>query len=164
MEPLTIACRYHFSTEELRRGLRASRAASGRQWWPLALIVFSVVVLALNTRNLQDLLVLLGIAVVGCLAYFWLIRRAIRNSPWRDQDVAYALDQTGYTFEAPSIRSRVEWLRVTNARELSSGFIFFMGQRKRIYIWLPKHGFSSPEDIDHCRTLLQEHIKDFRRL
>jgi len=161
MEQTSIACRYRFSTEELRHGLRASRIASGKRWL-LIVPVIIVLVLALTAHKRQDLLVLFGITIACCFAYYFIIRRSIRGSPWRDQDVAYVLDQTGYSFEAPSIRSRVEWPRVTSAREVSAGFIFFMGRRKRIYIWLPKHGFSSPEDIDRCCALIREQIKDFR--
>jgi len=163
MEQPPIACRYRFSTEELRNGLRACRKTSGKRRL-LIVPVIIVLVLALTAHKRQDLLVLLGITIACCLAYYFIIRRSIRGSPWCDQDVSYVLDETGYIFEAPSIRSRVEWPRVTSARELPSGFIYFMGKRKRIYIWLPKHGFSSPEEIDRCRALIREHIKDFRGL
>ncbi len=163
MKQNAIACRYRFSTEELRNGLRACRNTSGKRWLLIFPIII-VLILVLTAHKRQDLLVQLGITIACCIAYYFIIRHRIRGSLWRDQDVAYVLDETGYNFEAPSIRSRVEWPRVTSAHEVSTGFIFYIGRRKRTYIWLPKHGFSSPEDIDRCRALIQEHIKDFRGL
>jgi len=68
----------------------------------------------------------------------------------------------GLNYESSTVKGELKWPVFSKAMENRDGFIMLTSSRQ--FHWLPKHGFSSPEDIDHCRALLHDHITDFRSI
>ncbi len=73
------------------------------------------------------------------------------------------IDEKGIHAENGESMFDQAWDVYSCVRESKSAFAFHYRGLSSI-LWLPKHGFDTPEDINRFRTLIQERVKDFRRL
>ena len=78
--------------------------------------------------------------------------------------LSQTISREGYSTEESDARSVVKWSGLERALETPAGFALFRPAKKKTFLWLPKHGFSSPKDIDLCRALIKEYLPDFRTL
>lgn len=90
-------------------------------------------------------------------AYFF------RRNPLYNQQVLYKVEQAGLELASEVLNQKASWSAIGKVREGAKGFILFWGKSKRSFHWLPKDGFSSSADIDTCRDLIKQHVKNFKR-
>lgn len=86
-----------------------------------------------------------------------------RRTAYFNKEITYTLRDSGVHIHSPLAETEMKWGIYTRATENSHGFALFH-QGKRMFNWLPKSGFISPEQIDECRKLLRQHVKDSRQL
>jgi hypothetical protein len=182
-----IVCRYVFSTEEFKRGLRLFRRTtfSRRDWYPtiLVLIVCAIVMVISNfigsphdtkpaagpaPTNFWWALVINFLPVVlFVLLLIFLFGRQRKNSfqhsTLYNRDLTYRIAPGEVVFVSPEIESKLQWSSYEAAGENEFGFVL-VPTGKRAFSWLPKDGFESNDDVERCRELLREHVADTTKL
>ena len=72
------------------------------------------------------------------------------------------ISREGYLSEEGEVRVLVKWSGISRSLETPQGFALYRPGKKKMFLWLPKHGFSSGEDVARCRALIRENLPDFR--
>jgi hypothetical protein len=172
MEP--IECRYLYKTTEFARALLAYYLGAGA--WLLAALfamMFGVTTIsdlasryAAHTLNTHTLLAALATNLFGALCFLAVMVPfmvalqcwAFRGIPVANQNLTYAISDSGIRMEGGSIKTELGWSAFTSARESSRGFMLYLGKGKRSMHWLPRHGFASIGEVNRCRELIRNKI------
>jgi hypothetical protein len=83
---------------------------------------------------------------------------AFRGMPIANQNLTYAISESGIAMDGGSIKIDLAWTAFTFAKESPRGFLLYLGKGKRSLHWLPRHGFASTEEINRCRELIRDKI------
>jgi hypothetical protein len=177
MPESSLICQYTYTFEEYKLSLDQHRqATSYRQWW----LSFAVIALFLGTavwrtealiwaggwswafeKNHGYLLrewapFLVFTTLIGFLLFQggWLYQRAAKKYTFFNKSMVYTFGTDGFLFESPSVHSTIGWDKITRVRETKSGFVAFLGSY-RSYIWWPRDGFQSQEQLDEFRQLIK---------
>ena len=86
-----------------------------------------------------------------------------RRTAYCNKEITYTLHEGGIHVGSPLSESEMKWPIYARATENAKGFALFH-QGKRMFNWLPKNGFANAEEINRCRGLLRQNVKDSRRL
>ncbi len=61
------------------------------------------------------------------------------------------------------MQADIKWELIGRVMENKNGFLsMILGSRS--FHWMPKGGFASAEDVNKCRELFRQYVKDSRRL
>ena len=99
--------------------------------------------------------------------YAYIFQFYFRRSANRNKQVVIKIDETKIDERTNNVDSSYQWHELSGAKECKAGFVLLVRRRhywKQLFYWLPMHGFASSEAIDQCRTLIQSHTKDFKRV
>ncbi len=106
-------------------------------------------------------LILLFILVFFPLCFFY-IQYKFRRTLIYGKELRYTLGEEGLFLESEGVESKLAWRVTYQVIEAKSGFMLYPDKSKISFQWLPKQGFSSPEDIARCRDLLSNHVQIFK--
>jgi hypothetical protein len=182
MSDQVITCRFVFTSAEYRKALRCYWRYSPLKWWMLALVLIvlgttlypaisSGTLWQDNSNPASSQLMILFWNLLPFLCFFGFISvllvfqtiRVFRKGPFFNQEMIYLLRESGVHMKTPSVQTDINWELFPRAVENENGFaVFFKGRRS--FNWLPKKGFAQPENIDQCRQLLRQCVKDARKL
>ena len=87
-----------------------------------------------------------------------------RRNPLYNQSILYNFEETGFTLQSPVLSQSAAWVAIGKSGETPKGFILFWGKSKRLFHWVPKHGFASENDLNACRELFKRHLTNFKHL
>ena len=170
-----MECRFTYTSRELRTGV-AAHSRLGRIGTVLSCLFGWIFFAGLgvyasyaDSTTLLDNLPVFLVPLFLTIFFFspllgWTSVFMFRKNPLFNQVIAYQLDERGFTLRSDVLSQTAAWAAVGKAGETAKGFVLYWGKSKRNFHWLPKHGFSSPEDIAACRLLLQENVRDFKQV
>ena len=112
----------------------------------------------------------LGLILIICgIGYFlirFLERRRMRRNffknPEKDSDIHWQISEESWQCQTQIISSNFIWKVFIKAFETPDGFLFY--SQPLIFLWLPKHGFANPSDIEKLSAWAQKHVPKFRRI
>jgi hypothetical protein len=108
---------------------------------------------------LYDLFVVCPLLLLVILRAWWVFSRG----PFFNQEMKYLLTEAGIKLESHHLNLETKWESYPLVTENKKGFALSHAETKS-FIWFPKNGFSSIEEINRCRELLRKFVKDTRRL
>jgi hypothetical protein len=179
MERKSIICSFVMTVEEYKTTQVLARRLSP-PYFQLGVVAFIIVLGLLGTfaskaPSIRDdpgyyLPLSIFVFLVFYLAYQVLpVRafcgtRAFRRSDLYNLEITQKLSEEGLFSDDADTQALIKWSGMPRALETNVGFALFRTGKKKTFFWFPKHALSSPGAVDQCRALIQEHIKDFRRL
>ena len=98
--------------------------------------------------------------------YAFIFQFYFRGQPERNQHVTFTIGASKIEGRMNGVDTIYQWQTLICAKESKAGFVLLAEKRrwKHLCYWFPKNGFSSAEAIEECRTLIQGHVKDFKRV
>lgn len=147
----------------LARNIRAKRGRWGtRLLWILALTVFAVLGVALNTSVWAA-----AVAVVAGAAYLMAmkrlqgchIRRRFRKSPFCGEDLAFEFGEHEVRVTSPQQDVKLQWSVFTKAVRFEDGFLLMQGPS--VFNWIPAAAFVDPSHIDAMDAHLKANIAKY---
>jgi hypothetical protein len=179
-EPIT--CAYTFTPEEFRTSVLLSRRMMAT-WRKIIYIGMCLVFLTVAGLSLLGLRRADGTMDWGSLGPFailvfvsvYLLSRILpiralcsignfRKRPYCNRTIQNSISAEGIGTQTEHSAATLLWSGIGKARESEDGFAVFPTESRGIFVWFPFHGFASPADIERCRAVIQEHVKDFRRV
>jgi hypothetical protein len=102
---------------------------------------------------------------VGLMIYLlrFQFRSGFRKGGFVNRQLTYILNDSGFRLDSPLMQADIKWELIGRVMENKNGFLaMILGSRS--FHWLPKSGFSSPKEVNACRKLFRQYVKDSRRL
>jgi hypothetical protein len=87
------------------------------------------------------------------------LRRQARETAARDEESRWQVTEQGITIEKEEASDEHPWRSFSHAQELPEQFILFFAANRSEYIFLPKRAFSSSEQEEAFRNLLESHLR-----
>ena len=90
-------------------------------------------------------------------------RFRFRKTANYNQELIYTMRGDSIQCISPFFDTEMKWGLFGRVTESRHGFALFH-RGNQMFNWLPKSGFSDSGEVDRCRLLLREKIKDSKRL
>ena len=111
---------------------------------------------------------LLGLFFVGlCLLLlfghhidFWMARRSLRRSAFRDETVAIKFTDDGFHANSPKQDTTLRWSSFTRAVQFRDGLLLFHGPTS--FHWIPASSLGGPAGIGSLEEFLKAKIAEYR--
>ena len=180
MDDEPIRCVFVFSSAEYGRASRCFYRSTGAfwKWLGIVLLVFTLPILfpgnpddqgaafkAMSAGmkmfiNLLPVALFIIFLTLFILGWGWW---AFRRSATYNQEMEYTLGEERIHLKNAVMDLTVKWDILVRVAENPSGFLLIQ-KGKRSFHWLPKHGFAGTTQIDRCRELLRQQVKDAKWL
>lgn len=174
MEEKTITCRYTFTKAQFKRAMRIYWRKSPRaRWTILFIILITGILIAVNLFEGPKPVAATGLTFTAIIsdmvpAVIFLVfvtswvtfksNRTFRRGALFNEPITSVLSDSGCSVQMAAVDSKVKWSILTAWSEGRDGFLVFL-KGERSFYWFPKDGFTSPENFDQTRTLLQAKVK-----
>jgi len=184
-EAQSATCRFVFTDKEFRRAIALrTRTTPSRQYWIMfgciALLLMVIVPqiytdyhTTISRKPLENpwvniffdylpLIIIFGF--IGSLfspfgGYFYQL--FFRGQLSRNKELVYHIAENGINFKTAFSEGNLNWSAISRARENKEGFLLLTG---RAIQWFPKTGFPSESEVEVCRRILRNHVRDFRQV
>ena len=167
-----ITVQYRWTIEEIREAskwhfrLRVRRPFRFLLWLLMSLFFLTGgLEIWKNGPSLNGFLLLsIGLYVVAMLWIVrpWLIRRRFLKRPDQNVEIDWNIAPEKIRILTPLGSSELSWNVFVKVAQTPTGFLFY--SLPQIFHWLPRCGFTMPEDFDRLAELAQAKVKSFRRL
>ena len=135
--------------------------------WTVKLLIFVPIVLtALVLFHLGYPVLAIGFGVTGGLLFvaqqvdYWLVRRAFRQSPYRDEEVTIVFNEEKVHVRSSKQDSRLEWNVFTQAAFFRKGILFFQGPKSPL--WIPFSALTRTDQADTLIALVRSKISEHK--
>lgn len=91
---------------------------------------------------------------------YWLVRRSLKQSPYRDEDVLIEFNDAGFHARSPKQDTQLQWAAFTMVAHFRDGFLLFQGPR--VFNWIPISSLGSASQAAELSALLRSKISDHR--
>jgi hypothetical protein len=115
------------------------------------------------TYFLLNVLPFTAVVVLMVCVHLFRTQRAFKKNTYRNLQLTYILQNSGIHQESSLVQSTMKWEVFSRACENQNGFILNVAGSNSL-IWIPKSGFTTIENIDQCRELFRQHVKNSKRL
>jgi hypothetical protein len=189
MDKPSIQCRYILTLEEYKNSMLAHRLARPNSI-KAQFLRFCYVAIFLNLAAIYPSLIKGEFSLHDCFVVFTVVnglllvifmlmllvdklrggsrpksvrvnRLALLRSGMADIQIACDITPSGITVTLPHQRTEWLWPSFYGGGETTTGFVLLIMPKGRQFLWLPKTGFTSQQEMDHARAILQTSIPDF---
>lgn len=131
-------------------------------FWSFPLFGIVIIALSLLILNQPDHPIVTPWVMLVCGTWFilryWMIgfgfRRDIRKNPHYGKDMKWTFTEEGYEVLLQGSETKSDWNGFHECFITPDGFLLY--PQKRIYYWIPKSGFSCPEEIGFVEAILRK--------
>jgi hypothetical protein len=102
----------------------------------------------------------LGALLLGWRIDAWLIRKRFRKSPFHNDEIAFAMSESGSHVVGRDSEVRVGWTKFTRARRFEDGLLLFQGPG--YFNWLPDAAAVDATTVENAQRLARTHVQDYR--
>jgi hypothetical protein len=167
-----ITIRYRWTIEEVQEGSKWHFRHRVR--WPFRFLLYTLMVLFFLTGAWEIwkkgpsfngfLLLGVGLYVVVMLWVVrpWLVGRRFARRPGRNSDVQWIIGAKNLHMQFALGSSEISWQAFVKVVQTPTGFLLY--PLPQIFHWLPRRGFTTPEDFDRFSQLAQSNASCFRRV
>lgn len=105
---------------------------------------------------------IIGMLVIGWPIDAWLLRRRFRKSPFHNDDIAFALSDSGAHVVGRDSEVRIGWASFTKARRFADGLLLFQGPG--VFNWLPDSAATDEAAVANAQELARSRIQDYAKV
>ncbi len=130
--------------------------------WLLPLFGILMIAIGFLVLNEPDHPMLAPWCLIACGTWltlrYWIIgigfRRDIRKNPHYGKDIKWTFTEQGYEVFLQGSETKSDWNGFYECFITPDGFLLY--PQKRIYYWIPKFGFSCPEEFSFVEGIIKE--------